>query len=111
MSVAPPQILLAEAQAAEIFDTADAAARRIHAARAGKALTVTAGHASTGSQDFAGVLVWLANPPSAQAASGRAASDSALKSYLGFVTGTGLDTPAQLLAALGRTRTPQSAGA
>lgn len=91
-------------EALERFADADALARRVHQLRQGRGLDC---EAAAGSLDGAPmipcVLIWLAP---AQAANGRAASDSGEKGpreLLAAAAGPGADRPADLLAALGRT--------
>lgn len=76
----------------ETFADADALARRVHELRDGVGLDVSAGHAAMGGpSDFPGVLIWRA-PRDGQ------------RTFLAFAAGPGVRSPAELLAALGRTR-------
>ena len=76
------------------FDDADALAIRLHGLRAGRGLDCRAGHASiNGADPMPGVMIWAV----------RKAADP---HFLAFAAGPGAATPAEVLAALGRTRKP-----
>ncbi len=83
----------------ERFADADGLARRVHALRKGRALDFTQGSCADGRGTYRSVLVWLAARPDF-------GSGPRGPVYLACAAGEGVDTPADLIAALTRTRPP-----